>query len=117
VTKNILWLVVSAVLFVVLVVARPYSERLHVRCIDKTSGVAFHLSLNFYAPYIWWTDNLGDGWVIVSDGPIRWAKVTMNDRLTIYGKTDDHDFSLNRVSLSAWTKFEDKIYTGMCTSL
>jgi len=104
-------------MFFVLVAVRPYSEQVHVRCIDKNSGVPFHLSLNFYAPYIWWTDNLGDGWVSVGDGPIRMAKVTTNDRITIHGKTDENVFNLNKVSMSAWTTRQDKVYTGLCTSL
>jgi hypothetical protein len=107
----------AVVFFFMLVVIRPFSEQIHVRCTDKESGQLFHLSLNVYAPYVWWADDKGQGWIRWGDEYLEKVPVTSNDSLTLMGLTDKIKLGFDKVSWSAWVVSKDQKHSGSCVSL
>ena len=107
----------AVVFFFMLVVIRPFSEQIHVRCTDKESGQLFHLSLNVYAPYVWWADDVGQGWIRLGDEYLELVPVTSNNSVSLIGKTDKTRLGFDKVGWSAWVLSQDQKHSGSCVSL
>jgi hypothetical protein len=107
----------AVVFFFMLVAIKPFSEQIHVRCTDKENGQLFHLSLNVYAPYVWWADDKGQGWIRWGDEYLEKVPVTSNDSLTLMGLTDKIKLGFDKVSWSAWVVSKDQKHSGSCVSL
>lgn len=107
----------ALVLFFVLVVTRPYSEQIHVRCTDKHDGQQFHVSLGVYAPYIWWAKAEGSGWIQFGDDSLKSVEVTTANSVSLAGLSEEIKFGFDKVSWSAWVVSGDTKHSGLCVSL
>ena len=107
----------AIVFFFMLVAIRPFAEQIHVRCTDKENGQLFHLSLSVYAPYVWWADDEGKGWIRFGDEYLELVPVTSNNSVSLIGITDKTKFGFDKVGWSAWVVSKDQKHSGSCVSL
>jgi hypothetical protein len=103
--------------YIVLVVTRPYDEKIHVRCTDKQDGQQFHVSLGVYAPYIWWAKAEGSGWIRFGDDFLKSVEVTTANSVSLVGLSEEIKFGFDKVAWSAWVVSGDKKQSGLCVSL